>query len=205
MGPWRGEGGKVPHGELCAAAHPSLSVQKQKGASITEHPSGITIYTAATSQPSDTALAPSVAPCAPRDPLAQPHTLQGHLVQVRVVLSPWASPWGDPHLPPFASLLLAAEPQQGAHDGLCQRDDAHGLSLCRQRTAASAPWTPSSHSWLDETLLIPVELGQNPLACSRAGAAMWRRGMAEQRAGLNQARQPWIMGKGGHNLPKEGC
>ncbi|XP_065516216.1 signaling lymphocytic activation molecule-like isoform X2 [Lathamus discolor] len=55
--------------------------QKQKGASITEHPSCITIYTTATGQPLDTALVPSTAPCAPRDPLAQPHTLQGHLVQ----------------------------------------------------------------------------------------------------------------------------
>ncbi|KAM8986392.1 signaling lymphocytic activation molecule-like isoform 1-T1 [Ara ararauna] len=56
-------------------------MQKQKGASIAEQPSCTTIYTAATSQPLDTALAPSTAPCAPRDPPAQPPVLQGHLVQ----------------------------------------------------------------------------------------------------------------------------
>ncbi|XP_033927152.1 signaling lymphocytic activation molecule-like [Melopsittacus undulatus] len=55
--------------------------QKQKGASITKHPSCITIYTTATSQPLDTALAPSAAPCASRDPPAQPHTSQGHRIE----------------------------------------------------------------------------------------------------------------------------
>ncbi|XP_030329567.1 signaling lymphocytic activation molecule [Strigops habroptila] len=78
VGPWRVEGRKGLHGELCATAHPLLSVQKQKVAPATEHPSYTTIYTAATGQPLDTALAPSTVPCAPRNTPAQPHILQGH-------------------------------------------------------------------------------------------------------------------------------
>ncbi|XP_061298365.1 signaling lymphocytic activation molecule [Pezoporus flaviventris] len=78
-----GQGGSAPPED--SAVHTIYSQvqrrQRQKGAPITEPPSCITIYTTATSQPLDTALVPSAAPCAPRDPPAQPHTLQGHLVQ----------------------------------------------------------------------------------------------------------------------------
>ncbi|XP_059688071.1 signaling lymphocytic activation molecule [Gavia stellata] len=74
----RVQGGKDPRGELPAAAQPSLSMQKQKGAPAAEHPSCTTIYAAATGLPPDTSPAPRRAPCPPRSPLTEPSALQDH-------------------------------------------------------------------------------------------------------------------------------
>ncbi|XP_050768154.1 signaling lymphocytic activation molecule-like [Gymnogyps californianus] len=78
VGPGGVEGGKGPRGELPAAAHPSLSMQKQKGAPAAEHPSCTTIYAAATGLPPDTAPAPGRALRPPCSPLAEPPIPQGH-------------------------------------------------------------------------------------------------------------------------------
>lgn len=96
---------------------------------------------------------------------------------------PLASPPQLRHLAdPFASLILAAEPRQGAHDSLRQRDDAHGLSLSRQWAAAEPSlriYSPGTDIHIPNWRILRLSLGNwgktlwHTLTphCSQAGAA----------------------------------